>query len=90
MLKEVEYEQDNVDMPLLDEQHLEHLNQVICESMELGIGVKIIYHENQRNHMIIGSIHYLDTLNRAIRIVNAQGWVSLPVEKIIEITLHDE
>ncbi|MGV3267652.1 YolD-like family protein [Cytobacillus pseudoceanisediminis] len=91
MLREAENELDNVDMPLLDEQHLEHLNQVICESMEYAMSVRIVYHENKRNNLAVGTIHYVDPIKKAIRIVDKyHEWFELKLENIIDISLHDE
>lgn len=91
MLREAEEAENDVGMPLLDEQQLDHFNQVICESMEYVLAVKVIYYSNKRHKKAYGKIHYIDPIKKAIRIVDqSHDWFEIKIENIIDISIHNE
>ncbi|MFE8703917.1 YolD-like family protein [Cytobacillus sp. FJAT-54145] len=88
MLKQIEVEQNYQTKPSLDEQQLEHINQIICESMEHGLEVKVVYFENNRNNLAIGKIHLFKESSRTIRIVNRfSDYFDIPIEEVVDVFL---
>mgnify|MGYP002655712964 CR=1 FL=1 len=53
----------------LDEQHLEYLSQVICESMEFHKKVTITYYSGTKSEYLKGFIHYFDEKKFTLKIV---------------------
>ncbi|RFU65620.1 YolD-like family protein [Peribacillus glennii] len=54
----------------LDEQQLEEMNMAIGEAMETGSAVNIIYYENRRHQLLIGTIHYYNELQQKLHVVD--------------------
>ena len=69
-LNELYEKQNHVPMPILDEQQLEAINDVVCEAMSENLEVVISYHKYNRIHLESGYIHYYDTSRNELRIIN--------------------
>ncbi|MFD1738752.1 YolD-like family protein [Bacillus salitolerans] len=67
--KEDEYETK----PELDEQQLEQMNAVICESMAYGTELAITYFEHTRHCTVRGVVHYVDEVRQKLRVVDQSG-----------------
>jgi hypothetical protein len=59
--------------PELDEQQLEQMNDVICESMSYGTELSITYFEQTRHHTVRGIVHYIDDIHKKLRVVTSRG-----------------
>lgn len=59
-----------VEKPVLDEQKMEELNEIVCESMEFRRELFITYYKNGHHVSVQGLIHHLDTIQRKLRIVD--------------------
>lgn len=85
-IKMLQEEQKYVSMPTLDEQQLEHLDQTICDAMEFNNEVSITYYKNHRYELIVGHIHYFDSVKNCIRVVDKfQEWSEIKIPFIIDI-----
>ncbi|PES77243.1 hypothetical protein CN505_03245 [Bacillus cereus] len=69
-LNELYEKQNQVQMPILDEQQLDNINEVVCEAMAENQKVSILYHYHHSLHNTSGYIHYFDTLRNRLRIVD--------------------
>ncbi|SFI12111.1 MULTISPECIES: YolD-like family protein [unclassified Bacillus (in: firmicutes)] len=75
-LNELYEKQNHVLMPILDEQQLEAINDVVCEAMSENLEVGISYHKQNRIHLETGYIHYYDTSRNELRIINRDNKVT--------------
>lgn len=76
-------------MPELDEQQLEEINEVICESMALGTQISMLFFEHNQYKEIIGNIHYVDEFNQKVRIISKEGKAfQIPFGSIIKVDLN--
>lgn len=71
-LKEYEREEEKVIRPILDEQKVEELNELILESMELNLTLIFTLFNGYlgRFNTIKGKVHYIDTHNNQLRIID--------------------
>ncbi|RHW36006.1 YolD-like family protein [Neobacillus notoginsengisoli] len=85
-IKKIIDEQEFIPNPELDEQHLEFLDNKICEAMELNAEVSITHYNNQRYELIVGHIHYMDPYKKSIKIVDKfHEWMEIKLGYIIDI-----
>jgi hypothetical protein len=70
----------------IDEQELEQMNEVICESMAYGNAISITYFEGTKHCTVRGTIHYVDEIQQRLRIVTAGGERKhVPIQSITEV-----
>jgi hypothetical protein len=85
-IKRLFQEQDYAQKPILDEQYLEYLERMICESMENHQHVTITFYNQNRYEMVLGTIHNLEENKRVIRVVDKfNEWHQIKIENIINI-----
>ncbi|MDR0138491.1 YolD-like family protein [Metabacillus idriensis] len=86
ILRELEIEQGYAAKPSVDEQQLEHFNELISLAMEENRELAFTYYENHGFHVQEGHVHYVDPIRGCIRIVNAEeARFDLPLNKITDI-----
>ncbi|WP_439873330.1 YolD-like family protein (plasmid) [Bacillus mycoides] len=74
-INELHEKQSHIAMPILDEQQLEAINEVVCEAMSENLEVSISYHKQQRVQLERGYIHYYDTFRNKLRVINEDDTV---------------
>ncbi|ANC77451.1 hypothetical protein ABE65_011840 [Fictibacillus phosphorivorans] len=56
--------------PILDEQQMEEMNEVMLEAMEYHVPLMFTIYKNKRLITLSGYIHYIDTNNKQLRILD--------------------
>ncbi|ENQ3106496.1 YolD-like family protein [Bacillus cereus] len=56
-------------MPILDEQQLEAINEILCEAMAKNLEVSVSYHKQERIYLETSYIDYYDTFRNELRII---------------------
>ncbi|PEP54602.1 MULTISPECIES: YolD-like family protein [Bacillus] len=74
-LNEIYDKQNEIPMPIIDEQQLEEINDVVCGAMSENLEVSISYHKQQRIHLETGHIHYYDTFRNELRVIDKDNKV---------------
>ncbi len=70
--------------PEIDEQQMDHINKIVCESMEYSQRVVITFFQNRKSQLTIGKIHNFDDFKGSIAIVDQFGkYLELEVGEII-------
>ncbi|MBO1582546.1 YolD-like family protein [Bacillus sp. XF8] len=69
-LNEIYDKQNEISMPIIDEQQLEEINDVVCGAMSENLEVSISYHKQKKLQLETGYIHYYDTSRNELRVVN--------------------
>ncbi|PEF72277.1 YolD-like family protein [Bacillus pseudomycoides] len=69
-LNEINDKQNEVPMPILDEQQLEEINDVVCVAMSENLEVSISYHKQKKIQLETGYIHYYDTSRNELRVID--------------------
>lgn len=54
----------------LDEQQLEQMNETIAEAMEFEQALTITHYHNKQYELVLGRVHYWDTLESKLHIVD--------------------
>ncbi|MFS1519570.1 YolD-like family protein [Bacillus sp. SCS-151] len=70
MLQDAKDDYFKLKRPELDEHEIEVINNTIVEAMEHTNEVVVTYFENGQFKPFVGHIHYVDTMNRHIRIMD--------------------
>ncbi|MFD2974366.1 YolD-like family protein [Peribacillus deserti] len=66
--------------PIIDEQQFEDVNNLIAESMEFTFPLVIQYYKNKHMNSITGFIHFVDEINRHLRILDLMGtYINCPL-----------
>lgn len=74
----------------VDEQYLEVMNETISEAMEFGSSTMITHYYNRKYELVIGHIHYWDTLNGKLHVVDEFGEVhQIALSSIADVRLTD-
>ncbi|MGD6964407.1 YolD-like family protein [Fictibacillus phosphorivorans] len=60
----------NMPEPALDEQQMEEMNEVLLEAMEYHVPLMFTIYKNKRLITLCGYIHYMDTYNKQLRILD--------------------
>jgi hypothetical protein len=72
--------------PELDEQKLEEMNETINEAMAYNQTLSFVYFEDYEYRILIGHIHYADSVRKELRIVDEFGdRHDLKLEDILDI-----
>lgn len=72
--------------PELDEQQLEQMNEMICDAMQYGAELLITFFDRTHHQTIKGTIHYVDEIQRKLRVVTVEGETKqIPIEWITEV-----
>lgn len=80
--EEDKYEQ----MPELDEQQIEIMNELLCEAMEMGRELIITHYEGKRHELLIGTVHHYDDLQKKLHVIDKFGDVHyLLVNALIDV-----
>ncbi|HGE5781607.1 YolD-like family protein [Bacillus pseudomycoides] len=69
-LNELYEKQNQVQMPILDEQQLELINDIVCCATSENKQVNISYQKQNKAHAEVGYIHYYDKTRNELRIRN--------------------
>ncbi|MGH0808966.1 YolD-like family protein [Bacillus toyonensis] len=78
--------QNHVPMPILDEQQLEDMNDVVCHALSEILEVSISYYKQKKIQMETGHIHYYDTSKNELRVINKNNKVlCISIDYIIDI-----
>jgi hypothetical protein len=86
ILRELEVEQGYKTKPAVDEQQLEHFNEIIGLAMEENRELAFTYYEHHDFHVLKGRVHYVDPIRGCLRIIGEDHTrVDLPIEKITDI-----
>ncbi|PLR68024.1 MULTISPECIES: YolD-like family protein [Bacillaceae] len=86
ILRELEIEQGYAVKPVMDEQQLEHFNELISLAMEENRELAFTYYENHDFHVREGHVHYVDPIRGSIRIIDSEETrFDLPLDKITDI-----
>lgn len=65
------YEKPNeVPMPILDEQKLDLINDIVCCAIAENKQVSISYQQQNKSYLEVGYIHYFDMICNELRIRN--------------------
>ncbi|MBO1515071.1 YolD-like family protein [Metabacillus bambusae] len=73
LLREYNESLDKVEMPTLDEDQLEEINQKIYEAMEYNKELVFTYFDRGDIKLFIGHVHFIDGLKKELRIFNSHG-----------------
>lgn len=76
MLREIERDMMRMQKPLLDEYQIEEMERQICESMEFAQPVKLMVWRDGFTYDEIGRVHYLDPLQKEVRLQTELGTIS--------------
>lgn len=87
MLREIKASYSDKSKPILDEQHLAYLNQMLDDAIREKIEVEITYYWKSNYESIIGVIERIDIGLQNVRVVNTTtgGFVELKLENIIDV-----
>ncbi|MDX8364359.1 YolD-like family protein [Cytobacillus sp. IB215665] len=80
LLRELEKNQHRASKPLLDEQRLEELNEMIHIGIAGNQTLSFSYYQNHAINNVEGNIHFIDHINKTVRIIDL-------VEKIHDVQL---
>ncbi|WP_270179177.1 YolD-like family protein [Alkalihalobacillus sp. CinArs1] len=69
-LREWKEEDRRREQPELDEQKMEEMNDTICEAMAFHQPLTFHYFKNGTKNVLTGYVHYIDQLNKELRIVD--------------------
>ncbi|CEG31062.1 YolD-like family protein [Peribacillus simplex] len=58
--------------PVLDEQHLEEMNDLIAAPMEFTFPISFTLYQNNRQSSLEGLVHYVDQMNRHLRVIDVE------------------
>lgn len=74
--------------PQLDEQKLEEMNYLLCQSLVESVPISITYYHNKKIILLEGIIHDYHPLNKEVFLKNEQGDIlTLILLNIIDIEL---
>lgn len=76
MLREIERDMMRMQKPLLDEYQIEDMERQICEAMEFANPVKLTVWRDGFTYEEIGRVHYLDPLQKEVRLKTELGTIS--------------
>ncbi|KMQ22728.1 YolD-like family protein [Bacillus cereus] len=82
-LNELYEKQNEVPIPILDEQKLELINEIVCCAMAENKQVSITYQKQNKAFAEIGYIHYYDMITNELKIVNENEKVKCIKSKCI-------
>ncbi|WP_243526979.1 YolD-like family protein [Bacillus pseudomycoides] len=74
-INELYEKQNHVPMPILDEQQLEAINEVVCHALFENLEVSISYYKQKKIQLETGYIHYYDTSKNELRVINKDNKV---------------
>ncbi|HDR7359771.1 TPA: YolD-like family protein [Bacillus toyonensis] len=85
-LNELYEKQNEVPMPILDEQKLEHINEIVCCAMAENKQVSISYKKQNKVYSEVGYIHYYDMVRNELRFRNQHDNVLyIKINHVIDI-----
>ncbi|MDX8367148.1 YolD-like family protein [Cytobacillus sp. IB215665] len=70
MMKKAQADYYKVQQPVLDEHEIEEINSTILEAMEFTQEMTVTYFENGAFKPCMGHIHFVDQLNKHIRVMD--------------------
>lgn len=76
MLREIERDMQRMQKPLLDEYQIEEFERQVCEAMEFAQPVKLTIWRDGFTYDEIGRVHYLDPLQKEVRLKTELGTIS--------------
>ncbi|MFD5851125.1 YolD-like family protein [Cytobacillus pseudoceanisediminis] len=76
MLREIERDMRRMQKPLLDEYQIEEFERQVCEAMEFAQPVKLTVWRDGFTYEEIGRVHYLDPLQKEVRLKTELSTVS--------------
>lgn len=76
MLREIERDMMRMQKPLLDEYQIEEFERQVCEAMEFAQPVKLMVWRDGFTYEEIGRVHYLDPLQKEVRLKTELGTFS--------------
>ncbi|EIT86137.1 hypothetical protein A374_06046 [Fictibacillus macauensis ZFHKF-1] len=89
-LKELNWNQSQKKQPELDEQQLQRMEETIHEAMAYNVPICFTYYQKGDFHLLIGRVHYADTQQQALRIVDFHGdRHTLKLTDIIDVAPHE-
>ncbi|SFE90809.1 YolD-like protein [Bacillus sp. OV194] len=87
-LRELDWDSHYKEKPELDQQQLEVMEETICEAMENNLGLCFVYYERGNFKLLIGKVHYLDSVKRELRIVDFHNDVhKIKVENLLDVKI---
>jgi YolD-like protein len=85
-LREFGNTHDLIEKPVLDEDKIEEINQLLCLAMEYNKLLEFTYYDYGKLIKVIGNIHYIEELNKEIRIINRGGeLIKIDLKDIIDV-----
>jgi hypothetical protein len=88
MLRTYYKEETRIKKPILDEQKLDEMNEVICSAMEWNEKVKVDIYDEYQEKVVEGYIHYVDPLKGEIRVKDEKDDVHfIPINDILNISM---
>jgi hypothetical protein len=85
MLRELKMNEDNKSKPLIDEQQLEEMNDLIRFAIETNNSVLVTYYQEYDYKVVVGVIERYDPARGCIRIDNDGTFLTIYTEDIIDI-----
>ncbi|WNF38945.1 YolD-like family protein [Bacillaceae bacterium IKA-2] len=90
MLRKLKESTNYKTKPILDEQILEELNEMMCMSMQAKELIKLTYYQEHDYKSIIGVIQSFDIVSKCVLITSEEGIsFQLKVENIIDVKMGD-
>jgi hypothetical protein len=88
-LRGYQLELSKKEKPVLDEQQLEIIENTINEAMEFNQTLNIVYFRNGEYELVVGKIHFIDTYQQEIRIVDMfEEVIKVPFKNLIDVKLN--
>jgi hypothetical protein len=75
MLKGIARDYEKVERPILDEHAIEEIEETIGLAMEYNDQLEFTTWHNGFFSTVVGRVHYVDTLNKNLRIIDEEGSV---------------
>ena len=69
-LRDWKEEEKRNQMPVLDEQKIEEMNEVICQAMEFHWPLRFHYFKNGETNVLSGYVHYIEPLTKELRVID--------------------
>lgn len=91
MLRNFYTDMNRQPQPIVDEHELAEFDSRICYAMEFTLPVNFTLWSEGYTYNVLGYVHYLDELNRRIRVELDDGsFTKLLIENVIEVKIIED
>lgn len=86
LLRDWAHHQEDIEMPVLDADRIDELNNIISHCLNQGISTKITYFKNKRMAFINGEILKCDPFEKVLKVSTDSGRSVISLSSIIDIS----